>query len=65
MKVKDCIYLALIIFFVYGVLTILGIGCPIKYLTGISCAGCGMTRAWRCVLKLDFARAFSYHPLLF
>ena len=40
-----------------------GITCPILYLTGISCAGCGMSRAWLSLLKLDVAAAFSYHPL--
>lgn len=42
---------------------IAGIGCPIKFLTGVSCPGCGMTRAWASVLALDFAHAFVYHPL--
>jgi hypothetical protein len=40
-----------------------GITCPIKYLTGISCPGCGMTRACVSALRLDFAAAFFYHPL--
>ncbi|MBE5859049.1 MAG: DUF2752 domain-containing protein [Butyrivibrio sp.] len=39
------------------------IGCPIKYFTGVSCPGCGMTRAWLMAFRLDFAGAFSYHPL--
>ncbi|MBS6194650.1 MAG: DUF2752 domain-containing protein [Clostridiales bacterium] len=38
-------------------------GCPLLYLTGISCPGCGMTRAWISVLHLDFAQAFACHPL--
>lgn len=38
-------------------------GCPIKLLTGISCAGCGMTRAWLSVLRLDLGQAYYYHPL--
>ena len=38
-------------------------GCPIKYFFGVSCPGCGMTRAWLRVLHLDFAGAFFYHPL--
>lgn len=42
---------------------VLGITCPIKFLTGISDAGCGMSRAWMCVLRLDFEMAFYYHPL--
>ncbi|MDY5027858.1 MAG: DUF2752 domain-containing protein [Oliverpabstia sp.] len=38
-------------------------GCPVKYFLGISCPGCGMTRAWLCIFHLDFAGAFTYHPL--
>ena len=48
----------------YIVLYLLGIGCPIKFCTGISCAGCGMTRAWLSILKLDFGEAFHFHPLV-
>lgn len=47
----------------YLIFFIVGIGCPIKFLTGISCAGCGMTRAWINVFRLDFTNAFKYHPL--
>ncbi len=42
---------------------LLGVGCPIRYVTGIPCPGCGLTRAYWAVLHLDFAAAFSYHPL--
>lgn len=42
---------------------LLGITCPIKFVTGVSCAGCGMTRAWLHALRLDLSAAFSYHPL--
>ena len=38
-------------------------GCPIRFFLGISCPGCGMTRAWVAVLHLDFAEAFTLHPL--
>ena len=48
---------------VYGFFHIVGIGCPIRFLTGISCAGCGMTRAYLSLFKLDFAAAWHYHPL--
>ena len=41
-----------------------GITCPIKYVTGISCAGCGMTRAWISLVRGDLQSAFSYHPLV-
>lgn len=42
---------------------IFNIPCPIKHITGISCAGCGMSRAVLSALSLDFAAAFAYHPL--
>lgn len=50
------------VMFVYGIFNALGIGCPIKFVTGISCIGCGMTRAWLSLLHLDIKEAFYYHP---
>ena len=43
----------------YGVL----FGCTYKKLLGIPCPGCGMTRAWLCLLKGDIVNAFRWHPL--
>lgn len=40
-------------------------GCPINRLTGLPCPGCGMSRALFCLVKLDFAGAWYYHPLVF
>ena len=48
----------------YLILFSQGITCPIKYVTGISCACCGMTRAWIILAGGDLQRAFSYHPLV-
>ncbi len=42
-----------------------GITCPIKFVTGISCPGCGMSRACFAALRGEFAAAFAYHPLWF
>lgn len=42
---------------------ILRIPCVWQALLGIPCAGCGMTRATFCALKLDFAEAFGYHRM--
>ena len=50
-----------VVVLLYLILEGFGITCPIKFLTGISCAGCGMSRAWRAVFYLDFARAFYFH----
>lgn len=63
MKGKDARTLAGIALF-YVALETLGVTCPIKYFTGISCAGCGMSRAWLALLRLDLPAAFAYHPLV-
>ncbi len=43
--------------------------CPVKYLFGISCFGCGLTRSFISVLHLDFISATKYNvmsvPLFF
>ena len=46
-----------------AVLHLLGVTCLIKFTTGISCPGCGMTRAWLAFLTGHPGKAFSYHPL--
>ncbi|MCH5342175.1 MAG: DUF2752 domain-containing protein [Acetatifactor sp.] len=60
---KDVLTAVFAVVAFYIVLSILGIGCPIKWVTGISCAGCGMTRAYLSLLHLDIKHAFIYHPL--
>lgn len=62
MNRKDVSALAGIVL-LYVLLESLGITCPIRFLTGISCAGCGMSRAWLSLLRLDLAGALYYHPL--
>ena len=60
--------------FIETVLTILGLllfiiifrpPCLMKYFTGFSCPGCGISRAIFAALKLNFEDAFSYHPIWF
>ncbi|MBQ6164459.1 MAG: DUF2752 domain-containing protein [Clostridia bacterium] len=43
----------------------LAIGCPVRFLTGVSCPSCGMVRACLACLRLDFAGAWQLHPLVF
>lgn len=62
-EVKEVLRLILIIGLFYLLLQTLGITCPVKYVTGISCPGCGMTRAMLSALSLNFDKAFYYHPL--
>lgn len=45
------------------ILKVFNITCPIKFITGVSCAGCGMTRAWLSFITGDIDMAFYYHPL--
>ena len=49
----------------YVILESFGVTCPIKYITGISCAGCGMSREWIALLHFNIHEAFMYHPLFF
>ena len=37
--------------------------CPIKNAIGVSCFGCGMTRGFISILKLDFKAAIKYNVL--
>lgn len=53
----------ILVIFIYGILQVFGITCPIKFITGVSCPGCGMTRAYLSLLKLDFKLSYYYHPL--
>ena len=40
-----------------------GIPCLLYQLTGLQCAGCGLTRAAASLLRADVAAAFGYNPL--
>lgn len=62
-KLGTCFFTAALIFAVYLFFHIFDIGCLIKFMSGISCAGCGMSRAWLSVLNGDFCGAFYFHPL--
>ena len=42
-----------------------GAGVPIclfRYLTGLPCPGCGLTRSFSCILHGEFERGYEYHP---
>ena len=60
---KELICAVTAVVILYTAMESIGITCPIKFITGISCAGCGMSRAWIAFLQLDMAKAFEYHPL--
>ena len=63
-KRMDFVIFAAVVIALYAVSHITGIGCPIKFFTGISCGGCGMTRALTALVSLRIRDAFYYHPLV-
>lgn len=62
-KIKELfiIFISICIYCIW--MRLLHITCPIKWLTGISCPGCGMTRAWIQILQGHIGSACYYHPL--
>lgn len=62
-KQKEALSLLIGIGLVVLWMSITNLGCPIKRITGISCAGCGMSRALLAAVHLQFDKAFYYHPL--
>ena len=62
---KELICAATAVVVLYTAMESIGITCPIKFITGISCAGCGMSRAWIALLHFNIHEAFMYHPLFF
>jgi hypothetical protein len=63
--IKDRLLLMLYLAGIYLFFSLLHIGCPLKFITGISCPGCGMTRAYHSLMQLDINKAVHYHPLFF
>ena len=59
-KLKEYIAPILAVAGLYAVMEAVGITCPIKFLTGISCMGCGMSRAWMAVLRHVFPGKWNY-----
>ncbi|MCI8990132.1 MAG: DUF2752 domain-containing protein [Lawsonibacter sp.] len=41
------------------------LGCPIYRWFGVTCPGCGLTRAWLCFLSGDLHSALGYHLFFF
>lgn len=53
------------ILLVYVVFYLIGVGCPIRFLTGVPCPGCGMTRAGLALLHGRVREALHFHPAIF
>lgn len=44
-----------------GIMIGFSLPCPFMRFLHVPCLGCGMSRAWLSVLRLDFAAALSHH----
>ena len=69
-KLLDQTYFAvtLTIILVYGILYIFtkqGLPCIFHKITGLYCPGCGITRMFISLFKLNIYQAFRYNPLVF
>ena len=63
-KYQGAIITVIVVIAIYAVMMfVFGITCPVKHFLGVSCPGCGMTRACLSALRFDFSAAFYYHPL--
>lgn len=57
----------LIVGALYGIFfyhTGIGFVCPLRFVTGWKCPGCGVTHMCVALMRLDFAAAFASHPAL-
>ena len=62
---RETIILMIVLAFYCTVVYLFKLPCPIYFFTGVSCPGCGMTRAFFALLHFDFDAALYYHPLIF
>ncbi len=61
--VKRCLLALTVAALCYLMFGVIGGWCLFRRITGLPCLTCGMGRAWLCALRLDFVRAFFWHPL--
>lgn len=64
-RCRDFFFFCLLLGVYVAFITLTGIGCPIRFFTGISCPGCGMSRAVLLMLSGHFQAAFRMHPLVY
>ena len=62
-KKKDILGVAGVIALSVALFALLRLPCTVVFITGCPCPGCGMTRAYKELLSLNFSKAFYYHPL--
>ncbi len=69
MKLQHCnkLLLRLLLLMLLGLILLFwvvnGWPCLLRKITGLPCLSCGMSRAWLSAFRLDWAGAFTYHPM--
>ena len=61
---KSKVIFVLLFAVVVGVMYLIQFGCVYQRVFGITCPGCGMTRAVLSLFKLDFKAALNYHGMV-
>ena len=64
-RYRDVLYMLLFLVAYCAIAMLLSLPCPIRWLTGVSCPGCGITRASVALCRLDFRQAVYYNPSVF
>lgn len=62
---KNRIHVKPLLFVMGAVFILFFYKCPFRYIWGVPCPGCGMTRALYALLRLRFIEAWNYHPLVY
>lgn len=57
----------ILVYFIFSVFSLLIFGsiCPVAISVGFPCPGCGVTRAFLCVITLRFRAAFQMNPSVY
>ena len=64
-RYQDLLLVAVVLAVYVHLSFVLTVKCPFRWLTGISCPGCGISRALLALVKLDLAAAWQAHPMIF
>ena len=62
-KLKEKLITCALILFIAAAMYLLQIPCLFQAIFGIPCPGCGMTRAYISLFRLEFAQAFAYNKM--
>ena len=62
---KKYLVIGVVVVAYYSICNIFNITCPIKYMTGVPCPTCGMTRAMLALMRLDIKGYIEYNPMAF